>query len=69
MAKMGIMLHPSWLRKDLRKLFLSHRCDVSIMVEYDRTGAGRSLIQCYDILFHRVVSFFKVAKDVIMRQI
>lgn len=46
----GVVLHPARLREVLGELLLAHPHLVAIVVEDDRPGAGRPLVNCHDIL-------------------
>ena len=46
----GVVLHPARLREVLGELLLTHPHLIAIVVEDDRPGAGRPLVNCHDIL-------------------
>ena len=48
----GIMFHPSGMTEDLRKLLLTGRNDMLVMIKENGPGTGRSLIDRHDIFFH-----------------
>ena len=50
-----IVLDPSRFGKQLGEFALRDRPNQPFAVEYDRTGAARSLIQCQNVLFHMLV--------------
>ena len=49
----GVVLDPAGLRIDLRKFLLRRGDDVLRAVKDDGAAAGRALIECDDVFFHR----------------
>src|SRR5215831_15202809 len=66
----SIVLHPSWLRKNLFVLFLRYRNDSPGTVEYDKSRAGGTLIDGSNVVGHFLFPFqdviaFSIAESTI----